>query len=187
MIPEPPAALLAADFPAARARVRAAAQAVGLAFPLVHPELKVFKGDRRLELWAAGKRVKAYQVGLGLNPGGDKVEEGDFRTPEGRFYVCTRNAQSKFHRFLGLSYPNGEAAARGLRDGLITKAQHKAILDALRQGVRPPWDTKLGGQVGVHGHGASSDWTWGCVALEDADIEELWEACPKGTPVDIAP
>lgn len=187
MIPDPPPVILAADFPAARARVVAAAGVVGLAFPLDRPELRVFKAERRLELWAGGQRVKAYRVGLGLAPTGDKVREGDYKTPEGRYYVCTRNHVSKFHRFLGLSYPNADAAARGLRDGLITKAQHHAIVEANRRLSRPPWDTPLGGIVGIHGHGASSDWTWGCVALEDSDIEELWEACPLGTAVIIAP
>ena len=137
----------------------------------------------RLELWASGKPLKAYAVGLGLAPEGDKVREGDFKTPEGRLYVCTRNEVSKYHLFLGLSYPGPDDAARGLRDGLITKAQHSAILDAHRRRARPPWDTPLGGIVGIHGHGAASDWTWGCVALEDPAIEELWVACPLGTPV----
>lgn len=153
--------------------------------PLHQPELRIFKGERRLELWASGKRLKAYQAGLGLAPVGDKVKEGDFKTPEGRFYVCTRNQVSKFHRFLGLSYPDNPAAARGLREGLISQAQAEAIRDAQRRRQRPPWDTPLGGIVGIHGHGSTSDWTWGCVALEDADIEELWEVCPLGTPVII--
>lgn len=185
MLPEPPALSQPADFPQARNQVALAAQAVGLAFPLLHPELRIFKADRRLELWAAGKKLKAFRVGLGLAPVGDKVKEGDFKTPEGRFYVCTRNHVSKFHRFLGISYPDNLAAARGLREGLISKAQADAIQEAQRRGQRPPWDTPLGGIVGIHGHGSSSDWRWGCVALEDGDIEELWEACPMGTPVTI--
>lgn len=187
MIPEPPALSQPADFPLARHRVEAAARAVGLAFPLVQPELHVFKAERRLELWASGRKVKAYRVGLGLAPEGDKVREGDFKTPEGRFYVCTRNHVSKFHRFLGISYPGPKAAARGLRDGLISSVQAKAIRSAATRQQRPPWDTPLGGTVGIHGHGAGSDWTWGCVALENGDIEELWEACPLGTPVVIEP
>lgn len=156
---------------------------MGLALPLVQAELYVLKAERRLELWASGKRLKTYRVGLGLAPEGDKTREGDHRTPEGRFYVCTRNHVSKYHRFLGLSYPDGNAAKRGLKEGLITETQAAAIRAAQRKGQRPPWDTPLGGVVGIHGHGASSDWTWGCVALEDGDIEELWEACPLGTPV----
>jgi lipoprotein-anchoring transpeptidase ErfK/SrfK len=65
------------------------------------------------------------------------------------------------------------------------RALNDAIREAQRRGQRPPWDTPLGGTVGIHGNGAGSDWTWGCVALEDGDIEELWEVCPLGTPVVI--
>lgn len=184
---EPPALSRPVDFPAARSRVEAAAKAAGQTLPLVRPELHVFKAERRLELWASGQRLKTYRVGLGLSPEGDKVQEGDHKTPEGRFYVCTRNHVSKYHRFLGLSYPDLAAAERGLKDGLITWAQAAAIRQAQRRGLRPPWDTPLGGIVGIHGHGAGSDWTWGCVALEDADIEELWEVCPLGTLVVILP
>lgn len=183
MLPDPPALKLPMDFPAARSRVEAGARAARIVFPLVRPELHLLKSQRRLELWASGKLLKAYRVGLGLAPEGDKVKEGDHRTPEGRFYICTRNHLSKFHRFLGLSYPNEAAAERGMTEGLITQAQAASIGEAQRKGLRPPWDTALGGVVGLHGHGAGSDWTWGCVALEDADIEELWEACPLGTPV----
>jgi len=168
---------------AAEGRVRVLASAAAAPFPLKHPELRVFKAARRLELWASGKRLQSYPVGLGLAPEGDKEREGDYKTPEGRLYVCTRNLVSKFHLFLGLSYPGPEDAARGLKDGQITKAQHDAILDAHRRTARPPWDTPLGGIVGIHGHGSGSDWTWGCVALDNEAIEELWAACPLGTPV----
>jgi L,D-peptidoglycan transpeptidase YkuD (ErfK/YbiS/YcfS/YnhG family) len=174
-----------AQLRAAEARVRTLAAAASEPFPLPRPELRIFKAAHRLELWAAGKRVATYPVGLGLAPEEDKLREGDHRTPEGQLYVCTRNDISKYHLFLGLSYPRPADAARGLKEGLITRAQNAAILDAHRRRTRPPWDTKLGGLVGIHGHGASSDWTWGCVALEDAAIEELWVACPLGTPVII--
>lgn len=170
---------------AAEVRVRTLAASASVPFPLQRVELKVFKVAHRLELWASGKLLQAYPIGLGAEPELDKAREGDHRTPEGRLYVCTRNEISKFHLFLGLSYPQPGDAERGLREKLITKAQHDAILDAHRRRARPPWDTGLGGTVGIHGHGAGSDWTWGCVALEDEAIEELWVACPMGTPVVI--
>lgn len=176
----------AARLRAAEVRVRTLAATASVPFPLVQPELRVFKAAHRLELWASGRLLKTYPIGLGAAPELDKEREGDHRTPEGRLYVCTRNEISKFHLFLGLSYPGPEDAARGLRDKLITRAQHDAILDAHRRKARPPWDTKLGGTVGIHGHGAGSDWTWGCVALEDEAIEELWAACPMGTVVVVS-
>ena len=80
-----------------------------------------------------------------------------------------------------------EDAARGLRDGLITKSQHDAIVEAIRKKTAPPQYTKLGGLIYIHGHGAKSDWTWGCVALENEHIKELFDAVSVGTPVTIKP
>lgn len=156
-----------------------------LKLPLVEPRVVVSKSARRLELYSDGRVVRAYRVALGSDPVGDKERAGDRRTPEGDFYVCVKNAASKFTLSLGLSYPNREDAERGLRDHLITRAQRDRIISALDRHVRPPWDTALGGEIFIHGGGASSDWTWGCVALDDADIRELFDAVPLGTPVQI--
>lgn len=185
------AALLAAPVPASlqagRDRAEAAARAAGVAWPLPQPELRVFKAAHRVELWAAGRQIAAYPAGLGHRGLADKAREGDHLTPEGSFRICVRNPRSAFHLFLGISYPGPEAAARGLREGRIQAGQHQAILRADRLRSCPPWDTPLGGAVGLHGGGAGSDWTWGCIALENAAIEELWAACPVGTVVKIQP
>jgi murein L,D-transpeptidase YafK len=98
-----------------------------------------------------------------------------------------KNERSKFYLSLGLSYPNEEDAARGLREGLITRAQAASIVGAVRAGRCPPWDTALGGEIFIHGGGTASDWTWGCVALENAEVKELFDAVPAGTPVRIEP
>lgn len=166
-------------------RLRAAAAKAGVAFPFEQVALRIYKRERRLELWAGRMCVKTYRVALGAEPNLDKLREGDRRTPEGDFYVCTRNDRSRFHLFLGLSYPNEEDAARGLRDGLLSREQYDAMLHAQRRRVRPPWDTPLGGAVGLHGGGVHADWTQGCVALNNDDIEALWLVCPLGTPVTI--
>jgi murein L,D-transpeptidase YafK len=157
----------------------------GLSFPLQDPEILIEKGARLLTLKAKGKVLKTYRVGLGAAPELDKIREGDHRTPEGRFYVCSRNAQSPFHLFLGLSYPNAEDADRGVKDKLISATQRQTILHALRTKSAPPQFTKLGGLVGIHGGGDNSDWTWGCIALSNEGIEEVWIACPMGTPIEI--
>ena len=94
-----------------------------LRLPLADPRVVVKKGERRLLLFDGDKQVRAYRVGLGFSPTGDKVRQGDGRTPEGSFYVCVKNAASKFYLSLGLSYPGREHAARGLRDGVIGRAQ----------------------------------------------------------------
>jgi murein L,D-transpeptidase YafK len=140
-----------------------------------------------LRLYAGGELVRVRRVALGFEPAGDKVKQGDGRTPEGEFYVCMKNEKSKFYLSLGLSYPNEEDAGRGLRDGLITKGTAAAIVRAVRAGRCPAWSTALGGEIFIHGGGTASDWTFGCVALENPEIRELFDALPAGTPVRIDP
>ena len=127
-----------------------------LKLPLTEPKIVVEKTARRLTLYSNGERVRVFGVALGFEPAGDKVKQGDGRTPEGDFYVCMKNERSKFYLSLGLSYPNAEDAERGLRDGLITRAQHKQILDAIGRGATPPWNTPLGGERFIHGGGTAS-------------------------------
>jgi murein L,D-transpeptidase YafK len=158
-----------------------------LKLPLRDPKIVVKKAQRKLLLFSAGKLVRTYRIGLGLSPAGDKVRAGDRRTPEGEFYIFTKNDKSAFYLSLGLSYPNATHAQRGLRDGLITRAQYDLITRALRAGKAPPQDTRLGGDIYIHGNGARSDWTWGCVALENEDIRELFDAVSVGMPVRIEP
>src|SRR5436190_10874154 len=154
---------------------------------LQSPSIVVKKAERKLLLYSGNKLVRTYRVGLGLSPVGDKVRQGDRRTPEGDFYIFTKNDKSAFYLSLGISYPNAAHADRGLRDKLITKAQYDTIIQALNTGKGPTQNTKLGGDIYIHGNGAGSDWTWGCVALENDDIRELFNAVTVGTPVTIKP
>ena len=153
--------------------------------PLVNPKIVVTKSKRMLQLYSDGKVVKTYRVGLGSSPVEDKIRAGDRRTPEGDFYICMKNRHSQFYLSLELSYPNQKHADRGLRDGLITRAQYNQIAGALKRKSVPPQNTRLGGELFIHGNGSQSDWTWGCVALDDNDIRELFDAAPVGTPVTI--
>ena len=166
---------------------QSAAHRSTLKLPLRSPKIIVKKARRQLLLYSDGRLVRTYRVGLGLSPSGDKVREGDRRTPEGEFYIFTKNDKSAFYLSLGLSYPNAAHAERGLRDGLITRAQYDAIISALRAKKAPPQNTPLGGDIYIHGNGAGSDWTWGCVALENENIRELFDAVSVGTPVTIEP
>jgi murein L,D-transpeptidase YafK len=149
------------------------------------------KSLRRLTVYRDGEAVKQFPVVLGNSPVGPKEERGDGKTPEGEYYVCTRNEQSKFHLFLGLSYPNLEDAHKALAKGLITEEDHNSIISSHSRKVRPPWDTALGGEVGIHGygghggHGIEGDWTAGCIAVTNEAIEELWDLSPLGTIVQI--
>lgn len=156
-----------------------------LKLPLREPRVVVEKGARRLKLYAGGELVRVRRVVLGFEPVDDKVRQGDGRTPEGDFRICMKNDKSRFYLSLGLTYPNLEDADRGLRDGLITQAQHKSIKRALEAGRCPPWNTALGGEIFIHGGGTGSDWTLGCVALENPEIKELFDTLPAGTPVRI--
>ena len=155
--------------------------------PINKPHIVVYKKARKLELYSDKTLVRTYRVGLGFNPVADKQREGDGATPEGEFYVFVKNDKSAYYLSLGVSYPNVEDANRGLRDGLITKAQHAAIVDAIKKKKAPPQYTKLGGLIYIHGHGSSSDWTLGCVALENKEMKELYDAVTVGTPVTIKP
>ena len=158
-----------------------------LKLPLINPRLVVRKSKRQLTLFSGDKPLRVYPVGLGFNPKDDKTRQGDGCTPEGSFYVCVKNANSRYYLSLGLSYPNKEHADRGLRDHIITRSEHEEILSALERRARPPWNTRLGGEVFIHGHGSQSDWTFGCVALDNEDMKELFDAIPKGAPVLIEP
>ncbi|HXF41829.1 MAG TPA: L,D-transpeptidase [Blastocatellia bacterium] len=153
--------------------------------PLVNPRIVVIKSKRLLHLYSNDSLVKTYRVALGLSPIENKARAGDRRTPEGEFYICLKNSRSQFYLSLGLSYPNREHAERGLRDGLITRSQYNQIIAALARKRTPPPNTRLGGEIFIHGNGSKNDWTWGCVALDDGDIRELFDAVPVGTPVFI--
>lgn len=147
----------------------------------------IHKRERALGLYVGGTLAATYPVGLGPRSEGDKEREGDRRTPEGEYYICTRNSRSRFHLFLGISYPNGRDAARALSEGRITQQQHDAIVAAAKARGRPPWDTPLGGEIGLHGGGAGADWTLGCIALENEAIEHLWDTLRLGDVVLIEP
>jgi len=149
------------------------------------PHIVVSKSKRQLELFSGGTRLRTYRVGLGLNPGPPKERNGDRATPEGTFFVCTKNEHSQFYLSLGLSYPAPADAERGFKAGIITAKERDQIVAAGRRKAKPPWNTALGGEIFIHGRGSSSDWTWGCVALDDPDIRELFAVIPLGTPVEI--
>jgi murein L,D-transpeptidase YafK len=158
-----------------------------LRLPLTKPRIEVWKAERKLLLFSDERIVRTYHIGLGLSPVGDKVRSGDHRTPEGDFYIYVKNPKSSFYLSLGISYPNLAHAKRGLREGLIRQAQYDRIAEANRLKRTPPQNTPLGGTIYIHGNGSRTDWTWGCVALENEEVKELYQAVEVGTPVSIKP
>ena len=134
----------------------------------------VFKAQRRMELIQKGKVWKSYRVALGGNPVGHKMQRGDGRTPEGIYVLDRRNPRSQFHRSIHISYPNSADRA-----------------SARRRGVSPGGDIFLHGLPnGMGAVGAAHtmrDWTDGCIAVTNEEIEEIWKVVPNGTPIEIRP
>jgi lipoprotein-anchoring transpeptidase ErfK/SrfK len=157
-------------------------------------KIVIEKSKRVLTIYADDDPIIRYPVELGFAPAGDKEFEGDGKTPEGEMYVCSKNKASKFHRFLGLSYPQPDDAERGFAEKMITAKQRDQILYAHKVKGLPSWSTKLGGAVGIHGGGqfyeaGSSllgyDWTLGCIALTNEASEAIFDFAEFGTHVVI--
>jgi murein L,D-transpeptidase YafK len=147
--------------------------------------IKVYKEIRILELYGDDNLIGRFRIALGSASIGDKEKEGDKKTPEGSYYICTRNDKSKYTLFLGISYPNVEDAREGLENGLISESEFEDVQSNIHSGKRPAWDSSLGGEVGIHGGGTSSDWTFGCIAVSEDDIRIIWEYTKMNTPVEI--
>ena len=152
--------------------------------------IQIYKSQRILHMIENDVLIGTCPIGLGISPVGHKQEEGDGKTPEGVYFICTRNPQSRYTLFLGLSYPSLSDADLALARGAISAAQWSDIRSAHLNHVRPPWDTPLGGVVGIHGGAVIAgerlaDDTAGCVVVSDNDIRLLWKLTDYGTPVTI--
>jgi murein L,D-transpeptidase YafK len=134
----------------------------------------VLKAKRRMHLLRRGQILRTYHISLGRTPTGKKMRQGDGKTPEGWYTLDSRNPRSKFYRALRVSYPNEADRAR-----------------ARAMGVPP------GGAIMIHGepnhlqnigfNGKGVDWTEGCIAVTNREIDEIWNAVPDGTPIEIRP
>jgi len=147
-----------------------------------------------LMLMRGGQPVKTFsQIALGSSGPGIKARRGDNKTPLGVFRVGWINDRSRFKTFIGLDYPNIDYASRALREGKIDALTYDRIRSAWINGYTPPQDTPLGGQIGIHGvgngnpgiHSAGIDWTSGCVALDNRQIEALRPWIKVGMRVEI--
>jgi murein L,D-transpeptidase YafK len=134
--------------------------------------LVVIKSKRQLLAFSKKQLIKTYHIALGGNPVGDKKYEGDKRTPEGLYFINDKNENSSFHKNLGVSYPN----ARDIRE-------------AASMGKPPGGDIKIHGLkngLGIIGKlHRLTDWTNGCMALTNPEMDELFVHTPVGTPVKI--
>lgn len=129
----------------------------------------VQKETRRMWLMHHGDVLEQYDIHLGFEPVGHKTEEGDGKTPEGNYIIDRRNPNSRFHLSIGISYPNEEDVAQ-----------------ARERGVSP------GGDIFIHGRpkkwrNGEDDWTWGCIAVTDREMEDIYAMVQNGTPITILP
>jgi murein L,D-transpeptidase YafK len=154
---------------------------------LANARIEIYKAERKLLLFSGESLVGTYPVGLGFQPTGSKTRQGDGATPEGEYFVCVKNPQSRYFLSFGLNYPNSRDASVGFEGGLLTADQQQSIARAEERGGCPPWNTDLGGEIYIHGRGAGADWTLGCIALNDPDMKRLFDAVQIGTRVTIKP
>ncbi|WP_005033586.1 L,D-transpeptidase family protein [Holophaga foetida] len=134
----------------------------------------VEKAKRLMTAYAKGKPIRSYRVALGASPIGPKEREGDKRTPEGAYTIDGRMKNSQYHRSLHISYPSPSDIARAKAGGFNPGGA--VMIHGLKNGQ---------GWVGsLH---TSMDWTHGCIAVTDPEIEELWRIVPDGTPIHIKP
>ncbi len=128
--------------------------------------IQVFKGQRQMQLLHNSSLLRAYNFDLGFAPTGHKVHEGDGRTPEGAYLINRRNPNSSFHLSLGISYPNANDVAY-----------------ARSRGLDP------GGDIFIHGtptrFAGQPDWTWGCIAVQNPEMDEIYAMVPNGTKIFI--
>ena len=130
--------------------------------------IEVHKADRKMYLMSGPTLLKAYDIQLGGNPIGPKQFEGDGKTPEGSYYITHRNPNSAYHLSIGISYPNDVDSAFANANNL------------------PP-----GGDIFIHGGPtrkiSAKDWTVGCIAVTDKQIEDIYAMVNPGTPINIFP
>jgi hypothetical protein len=154
-------------------------------------KLEVYKGRRELVVKKGERLVERYEVRLGRHPHGHKQAQGDMKTPEGSYRIC-RIKPSKYQSFLWISYPNEQDAKRALEAGMLTQSEYERIVAALRDGECPPYNTRLGGVVGIHGDyeepARRYNWTEGCIALaNNGDLFRLKTLVKPGTEIVIHP
>ena len=134
----------------------------------------VYKSERKLVLLSRGKEIRSYKVALGSEPVGPKTQHGDHKTPEGFYTLDSRNPNSHFYKAFHISYPS-------LKD----------LANAKKLGISPGGDIMLHGlpkdYAWVGKAHTLHDWTDGCIAVTNKEMDELWKLVPVGTPIEIKP
>lgn len=141
--------------------------------------VEVYKSKRLLQVLDDGKVIKIYKMRLGFAPTGHKTTEGDGKTPEGKYVLDWRNPNSQFYKSLHISYPNAHDLAQAKMRGVSAGG------DVMIHGSAK----NLGGSAGqpLYGYMPKADWTWGCIAVSNQDMDELWQNVKDGTEIEIFP
>ena len=158
-------------------------------------QIVIDRSEQRLMVKKNGVVLRSFDAAFGSGGKKAKKQRGDRRTPNGEYKISDIRSSDRFHLFVEINYPNVRDALRGLKTELITKKQYNAILDAHIYGHRPPQNTPLGGQLGIHGIGNETqdkidiheiaDWTQGCIALRNHEVDALLSYIDVGTVVTI--
>ena len=150
----------------------------------------VLKGARRVFRSQGGRLLRVdgmaacWPMGLGPTPIGHKYSEGDGKTPQG-WYRSSDKPWSSFYGAIAVHYPNADDAKAALADGRINAATASQITQALTTHKKPPQTTPLGGEILIHGGGAASDWTLGCIAMDNPDLDQLRASLPADQVTDV--
>lgn len=160
-----------------------------------NPKIVVNKSDYKLHLYIDTILVKTYDIVLGGNPRYKKRNREDRYTPSGNYYICDKKITTGLGKTLLINFPNIEDAKYGLNNNIISHDEFEMIVQANKQHSIPPMDTELGGNIKIHGNGKLDlilrnlpfilNWTNGSIAVNNSEIEELYDVCPIGTQVII--
>lgn len=134
----------------------------------------VSKGERTLSLYKGGKKLYTFRISLGKNPKGDKIKEGDFRTPEGTYVITRKKCHPKYYRMISISYPSQEDVRDANKMGVSAGG-------GITIHAQPFWNSDGKGNEYTLKH----DWTNGCIAVTNDAMDELWYAVTSGTPIKI--
>ncbi len=151
----------------------------------------VHKAKRHIQRFHKGVALKldhdqpaCWRVGLGPSPEGHKYRRGDGRTPEG-WYRTSDKPWSQFYGAIAIHYPNARDAQAGRVQGRIPMREEREMRAALTKDKKPLQSTALGGEILIHGQGSLTDWTLGCVAMDNADLDALRRTLPRSMRTDV--
>jgi len=158
-------------------------------------EIVILRSEHLLQVKKNDIILRSFTAAFGSGGNKTKRQQGDYITPKGSYKISNIRSSGRFHLFMQINYPSIEDADRGLKNYIITQQQYQAIVSAHNKNKLPPQNTALGGIIGLHGIGVETqdkldihqfaDWTQGCIALRNDEIDDLKRYIKVGTKVTI--